>query len=207
MALDDWISAWDAERLSSAREHKSSSSEKRSLSLVVVDRWDRAIVQRYRYIAICCQQKKKKKDVIQSSRRYDQFNCDRISEGEEPNPPTFVNYQVSSVVNLVAAGWRPSSSDTPLSGLDTMAPPPPAPPPPPPPGPPPTLRGGPPPPPAPGPPPAAPVSAAQPGRSALLSQIQKGTQLKKAVTNDRSAPTVSICLRLRASLTHRQDGQ
>ncbi|KAK3833816.1 MAG: hypothetical protein JOS17DRAFT_739438 [Linnemannia elongata] len=66
-----------------------------------------------------------------------------------------------------------------------MAPPPPPPPPP---------GGGPPPPPPPpgggGGPAALPPTASK-GRNALLSQIQSGTRLKKAVTNDRSAPAVS----------------
>ncbi|RMX57508.1 hypothetical protein pdam_00005768 [Pocillopora damicornis] len=58
------------------------------------------------------------------------------------------------------------------------------PPPPPPPGPPP--------PPAPrasGPPPKS--SGKPQSRGALLSQIHQGAKLKKTVTNDRSAPTVS----------------
>ncbi|ORY78526.1 hypothetical protein BCR37DRAFT_105656 [Protomyces lactucae-debilis] len=57
----------------------------------------------------------------------------------------------------------------------------PPPPPPPPPG-----------PPAPPPPPAvgAPLPKVTPDRKGLLSDIAKGKQLKKAVTNDRSAPTV-----------------
>jgi WAS/WASL-interacting protein len=52
----------------------------------------------------------------------------------------------------------------------------------------------PPPPPAPPPPPGNLLAKAPPsnnsGRSALLSDIQKGTRLKKAQTNDRSAPIV-----------------
>ncbi|KAG0292383.1 hypothetical protein BGZ98_002597, partial [Dissophora globulifera] len=54
----------------------------------------------------------------------------------------------------------------------------------------------PPPPPPPPPPPggAAPPPAALPApskdRNALLNQIQSGKKLKKAVTNDRSAPIV-----------------
>lgn len=53
----------------------------------------------------------------------------------------------------------------------------------------------PPPPPPPGPPPPpAPSAAVKPpsskDRGALLSQIHKGAKLKKAVTNDRSAPAV-----------------
>ena len=56
----------------------------------------------------------------------------------------------------------------------------------------------PPPPPAPGPPPppAAPnfggggKGGKAPARGALLDSIQKGAKLKKAVTNDRSAPIV-----------------
>ncbi|KAG0317593.1 hypothetical protein BGZ97_005156 [Linnemannia gamsii] len=64
---------------------------------------------------------------------------------------------------------------------------PPPPPPPPPPG------GGPPPPPPPpgGGPPKAAAPAPSKDRNALLSQIQSGTRLKKAVTNDRSAPVVA----------------
>ncbi|RKP14928.1 hypothetical protein BJ684DRAFT_14778 [Piptocephalis cylindrospora] len=53
---------------------------------------------------------------------------------------------------------------------------------------------GPPPPPPPPPPSSggtAPRPAAAPGRGALLSQIQGGARLKKAVTNDRSKPIVS----------------
>ncbi len=60
--------------------------------------------------------------------------------------------------------------------------------------PPPPPRGGPPPPPPPGPPPPPPPSQAPPkapGRNALLSDISKGAKLKKAVTNDRSAPIVA----------------
>ncbi|KAK9456071.1 hypothetical protein V1511DRAFT_256559 [Dipodascopsis uninucleata] len=68
-----------------------------------------------------------------------------------------------------------------------MAGPPPPPPPPPPPA------GG---PPAPPPPPPSSggggnaQSGGGAGRNALLLDIQKGKRLKKAVTNDRSAPTV-----------------
>ena len=35
-----------------------------------------------------------------------------------------------------------------------------------------------------------PKPPSRPGRGALLSQIQKGTKLKRATTNDRSAPRV-----------------
>ncbi|OAA81755.1 Actin-binding WH2 [Akanthomyces lecanii RCEF 1005] len=66
--------------------------------------------------------------------------------------------------------------------------PPPPPPPPPPPG-----MGGPPPPPPP-PPGGAPggiPGRPPPGRGALLADISKGKSLKKAVTNDRSAPAVA----------------
>ncbi|KAI9734119.1 MAG: hypothetical protein M1818_006678 [Claussenomyces sp. TS43310] len=65
--------------------------------------------------------------------------------------------------------------------------PPPPPPPPPPPG-----MGGPPPPPPPpgGATPARPPPGAVPNRGALLSDISKGKALKKAITNDRSAPIV-----------------
>ena len=56
---------------------------------------------------------------------------------------------------------------------------------------------GPPPPPPPGmmpPPPPAPMSLPKAGKSddraALLKSIQKGAKLKKAVTNDRSAPVI-----------------
>ncbi|EJT73379.1 hypothetical protein GGTG_10220 [Gaeumannomyces tritici R3-111a-1] len=67
-----------------------------------------------------------------------------------------------------------------------MPPPPPPPPPPPMPG-----RGGPPPPPP--PPPGGGGFPAKPAgnRGALLSDISKGRALKKAVTNDRSAPVVA----------------
>ncbi|KAK7101505.1 hypothetical protein V1264_019880 [Littorina saxatilis] len=68
-------------------------------------------------------------------------------------------------------------------------------PPPPPPGalPPPPPPGGPPPPPPPAPGPsrstrATPSTSSGGGRGALLSSIQKGAKLKKAITNDRSAP-------------------
>ncbi|KIX04640.1 uncharacterized protein Z518_05510 [Rhinocladiella mackenziei CBS 650.93] len=65
----------------------------------------------------------------------------------------------------------------------------PAPPPPPPPPPPPGMGGPPPPPPLPGNShPTAPPKSVTKGRDALLSDITKGTKLKKAVTNDRSAP-------------------
>lgn len=54
---------------------------------------------------------------------------------------------------------------------------------------------GPPPPPPPGmmppPPPMSLPKAAKPDdRAALLKSIQKGTKLKKTVTNDRSAPLI-----------------
>ncbi|KAJ5158390.1 uncharacterized protein N7500_008041 [Penicillium coprophilum] len=64
------------------------------------------------------------------------------------------------------------------------------PPPPPPPPPPPGGLGGPPPPPPPGSLPGRPPKAQVKDRGALLSDIHKGTKLKKAVTNDRSAPIV-----------------
>ncbi|KAE8391762.1 hypothetical protein BDV23DRAFT_182126 [Aspergillus alliaceus] len=64
------------------------------------------------------------------------------------------------------------------------------PPPPPPPPPPPGSMGGPPPPPPPGALPSRPSGAEVKGRGALLSDIHKGTRLKKTVTNDRSAPVV-----------------
>ena len=48
----------------------------------------------------------------------------------------------------------------------------------------------PPPPPAPAPAPTINVSVNLPNKSALLKSIEKGTKLKKAVTNDRSAPLV-----------------
>ncbi|KAG8427083.1 hypothetical protein J3459_007552 [Metarhizium acridum] len=68
----------------------------------------------------------------------------------------------------------------------------PAPPPPPPPPPPPGAAGPPPPPPPPGGAPGGMPSRppASGNRNALLSDIQKGKSLKKAVTNDRSAPVV-----------------
>ncbi|KAI4098655.1 MAG: hypothetical protein L6R37_006385 [Teloschistes peruensis] len=71
-------------------------------------------------------------------------------------------------------------------------PPPPPPPPPPMPG----FSGSGPPPPAPPPPggpsatPSRPPAAVAKGRGALLTDITKGAKLKKAVTNDRSAPQV-----------------
>ncbi|RDL41979.1 uncharacterized protein BP5553_01958 [Venustampulla echinocandica] len=61
-------------------------------------------------------------------------------------------------------------------------------PPPPPPPPPPMMGGPPPPPPPPGNMPSRPPAG---NRGALLSDITKGKQLKKAVTNDRSAPIVA----------------
>ncbi|KAJ5793792.1 hypothetical protein N7457_000391 [Penicillium paradoxum] len=64
------------------------------------------------------------------------------------------------------------------------------PPPPPPPPPPPGGLGGPPPPPPPGGLPGRPPKGQAKDRGALLSDIHKGTRLKKAVTNDRSAPVV-----------------
>ncbi|UQC79933.1 proline-rich [Colletotrichum lupini] len=67
------------------------------------------------------------------------------------------------------------------------------PPPPPPPPPMPAMGGPPPPPPPPGGPPGAGTLPSRPppgGRGALLSDITKGRALKKAVTNDRSAPVV-----------------
>ena len=77
-----------------------------------------------------------------------------------------------------------------MHALSNMPPPPPPPPGPPPPGPPPPPSGG-----------AAkfkPPPAKGGGRGALLDSIHKGAKLKKAVTNDRSAPSVgggeSVCL-------------
>ncbi|KAJ5917658.1 hypothetical protein N7466_011212 [Penicillium verhagenii] len=64
------------------------------------------------------------------------------------------------------------------------------PPPPPPPPPPPGGLGGPPPPPPPAALPARPSKGEVKDRGALLSDIHKGARLKKAVTNDRSAPIV-----------------
>jgi hypothetical protein len=49
------------------------------------------------------------------------------------------------------------------------------------------MRGGPPPPPSGPPPPSAPPAKTA-ARGALLSDITKGTKLKKAETNDRSGP-------------------
>ena len=69
-----------------------------------------------------------------------------------------------------------------MHALSNMPPPPPPPPGPPPPGPPPPPSGG-----------AAkfkPPPAKGGGRGALLDSIHKGAKLKKAVTNDRSAPSV-----------------
>ena len=51
----------------------------------------------------------------------------------------------------------------------------------------------PPPPPPPPPPPTSSTNAAPPksnNRAMLLNEIHKGTRLKKAVTNDRSAPAI-----------------
>jgi len=97
----------------------------------------------------------------------------------------------TAIVNL---SYTPNTAITPLSSStmnanppkpsSTAAPPPPAPPPPP---------AAPPsksmssPPPAP-PPPPPPASGDAGDRSALLDNIRLGTKLKKAVTNDRSAP-------------------
>ncbi|KAG8268468.1 verprolin [Homalodisca vitripennis] len=57
----------------------------------------------------------------------------------------------------------------------------------------------PPPPPGPPPPPSFPTSAPQPvsaeGRNLLLQSIRQGTTLKKAVTNDKSAPAISGSVR------------
>ncbi|KAF4252063.1 hypothetical protein CNMCM8057_006530 [Aspergillus fumigatus] len=65
-------------------------------------------------------------------------------------------------------------------------------PPPPPPPPPPGGMGGPPPPPPPsGSLPSRPAKGEVKDRSALLSDITKGTKLKKTVTNDRSAPMIA----------------
>ncbi|CAP92171.1 Pc13g11020 [Penicillium rubens Wisconsin 54-1255] len=63
-------------------------------------------------------------------------------------------------------------------------------PPPPPPPPPPGGLGGPPPPPPPGSIPSRPPKGQAKDRGALLSDIHKGAKLKKAVTNDRSAPQI-----------------
>jgi WAS/WASL-interacting protein len=49
---------------------------------------------------------------------------------------------------------------------------------------------GPPPPPPPPPPSASAPPPPSAGRNALLDDIQKGRKLKKAVTNDRSAPVI-----------------
>ncbi|KAA8651953.1 hypothetical protein EYZ11_001767 [Aspergillus tanneri] len=65
---------------------------------------------------------------------------------------------------------------------------PPPPPPPPPPG---GMGGPPPPPPPPGGLPNRPAKSEVKDRSALLSDISKGTRLKKTVTNDRSAPLIA----------------
>ncbi|MCJ1475720.1 hypothetical protein MMC13_004383 [Lambiella insularis] len=66
--------------------------------------------------------------------------------------------------------------------------PPPPPPPPPPPG---FGSGPPPPPPPPGGAPARPSPTVAKDRGALLTDITKGARLKKAVTNDRSAPIIA----------------
>ncbi|XP_076469248.1 slowpoke-binding protein-like [Babylonia areolata] len=92
----------------------------------------------------------------------------------------------------------PPPPTSPTSPSTAALPPPPPPPPPgapPPPGPPPP-PGSAPAPPRPPPPPAAGPSVPPPppssggGRGALLSSIQRGTKLKKTITNDRSAPKV-----------------
>ncbi|KAI8381319.1 uncharacterized protein BYT42DRAFT_566105 [Radiomyces spectabilis] len=91
--------------------------------------------------------------------------------------------------------------ESPAAGSATAATPTPPPPPPAPPAPsaPSAESGGVPPPPAPPAPAPAPASmpapstaaSGTPNRNALLSQIQQGTRLKKAVTNDRSQPAVA----------------
>ncbi|XP_056000077.1 PX domain-containing protein kinase-like protein isoform X2 [Ostrea edulis] len=89
---------------------------------------------------------------------------------------------------LHGGGSKPPSPPPP-GGPPVGIPPPPAPPPP-------TSPGGPPPapqapPPAPpAPPPPSASSGSSNGRSALLGDIRTGMKLKKAVTNDRSAPKV-----------------
>lgn len=96
----------------------------------------------------------------------------------------------TSIINLSYSPNVPPSTptsaapgETPKSPTSPSSPPPP-PPPPPPPAPP---QGG---PRAPPPPPAPPAAASgdDGDRSALLQDIRQGMKLKKAVTNDRSAP-------------------
>lgn len=116
-----------------------------------------------------------------------------VKKGRPLKPPKpSSNSKKRSVKSTTSNGTGPSQDQA--SGSSKIPPPPPplsneplipglaAPPPPPPPPP----AGGPPPP----PPPSVPSTSSTPGRSALLGDIRKGTQLKKTKTNDRSAPRV-----------------
>lgn len=93
---------------------------------------------------------------------------------------------MESKSNVPSGGSKPPSPPPPPGGPPVVTAPPPPPPPPPV-----YSPGGPPPaPPAPPPPPPPPSSGGPGGRAALLGDIRSGISLKKAVTNDRSAPKV-----------------
>lgn len=93
---------------------------------------------------------------------------------------------MESKSNVPSGGSKPPSPPPPPGGPPVVTAPPPPPPPPPV-----FSPGGPPPAPlAPPPPPPPPSSGGPGGRAALLGDIRSGISLKKAVTNDRSAPKV-----------------